>query len=94
MALHLKDSAAKCQACARRGHCRGANCHRCRIASLQKLYATLLRLGDLTADLQKAILWYVYEHPDIAFKIKVANLSALNASAKLRGPGFVQLRRE
>ena len=51
-------------------------------------------MGEPTADLQKAILWYAYEHPDIVFKIKALHLRALNAAAKLRGPGFAQLRRE
>ena len=40
---------------------------------MEKLYAKLLQVGGLNAVLKSAILWFVLEHPAIAFKAKARN---------------------
>ena len=90
MALHRSDTIAKCRRCHRQGHCKGPNCHRCRTAAMEKLFAALLR--NLATDTQRTILWYIFEHPHIAFKARVINLGALCTAARTGGPGFAHLR--
>jgi len=90
MTYHLSDAVTLCRKCHRRGHCKGPNCHRCRAAAMEKLFAALLR--RLASDTQSTILWYCLEHPLITFKSRVTNLGALCTTARSGGPGFVQLR--
>ena len=90
MDLYRSDTIAKCRKCHRQGHCKGPNCHRCRTAAMEKLFAALLR--NLATDTQRAILWYCFEHPLITFKSRVTNLGALCTAARSGGPGFAQLR--
>ena len=90
MALHQSDAIAECRRCHLQGHCKGPNCHRCRAAAMEKLFAALLR--NLATDTQRTILWYCFEHPHIVFKARVINLGALCTVARTGGPGFVHLR--
>ena len=89
MTQHLADALARCRKCHRPGHCKGPNCHRCRAAALERLFAALLR--GLPSVTQNAILWYCYEHPLITFKSRITNLGPLSAAVRSCGPGFVQM---
>ena len=84
-------SFSECRACFRIGLHIGTrnkriHCHRCRTASLERLYDQLLGIHGFTTDIKRIILWTIFRHPVASFKNEARELRARHMTQILRGP--------
>ena len=85
----VSNEIAICLKCLSPGHCIGSACHQCRAASLEKLYARVLRSGDIPLAIRKLILWTVIEHPAAAYRTKATQRLAWSMMGLLCRPAFI-----